>query len=1273
MADHLDDFLAKFDEEERRKRALSAVPGASRDPLDDFLDKFDNEERRRKRDAIGGSGGTPGPLETVRSTLEGVPAVEPEKAEDALLSSGTPSPSQLYQTTGAGAKLAGRMAIHATGTILDKAQWLPPLVGMRAVTGAVKGAVESLPKAEEPKPITRFMPSDLSAEVEARAKHIAQRAWDSAIRKPGREVYGYDLAEEILPEGGDPGKRGRSATLGFAIDSLAMAPLARLQSGILGLTKAGRAKETFGEGFKALERLEAERAAAVAAGNQKRAAQLTLDIAKYSDESLSERAKALAMRHLAGSPELSRTEAYKILRAEKAAGKPTTLAPDWEQQAFWGERKLLPGMPTGVVNTALVGGLVRGAQEAAAIAKKTPVVRETIELLNRAFVHQSGNREIGRAEASARQTRAAVRFDLMTDLERISNDAKRRNMSPADRVRANERAQFLYEPQEALRPLHAQARGLIDTARGVLGDGIDTPQMETLQKNLTTANARLGQAKTPVRQQQIQDEIAELTRKVELLEMSPTAARLDHAKELLEQHPKLAKSRQGQAVLAGIDQLLGDGFLGAQRGGLMTPHLNTLKSGVRTLAADTPDVQAIAQQFNTLYRKVFEQETAGGRVTTPKLLGQTEEYVPVRVTEAFQEYLQRPDPISASGRPQSPAHTSQFQRDFREMTPTEINAEARTYAGKPVVVGQGNILRTDPFEIAPLRIVKSANAQAGAEFIDYVARKAHQPGTGAFLSHINDIDKKVIPEGTLQRLAGVEMPVTEARYVAQQLRKFTNPETLDWYDELLKAPDKTLMGWWKTRALSTPGRLVRDELGNVHFNFLMGDISRPQPYFDAWKFQRAAPEALARETFFDRSTGTNINKQQALKEAIEDGAYKSASKYGVEELGKTGSRSKFWGGVAAINPLGADNAYTNAIRKMGNFSQENAKLANYIENRFYRGMERKKAGALALKSQIDYAGATAFEEGVKRLIPFYMFTSRNLANNAELALRNPGKLAAEMNVVNAMALSGPPLTPEENLDIGMRGEVRAPLAKGYETVKDAKTRADLIRRRVDNYENYYPPAEAIETANSLFHPWGGDWGGKIVRGGHPWLKLGYELDSNWDTYRERPIDPQKASGRKVPRGFREPVGETRQKFLGMTMPVTYAHAWSGIDPLAGTVNRLLGDEKYREIPPLSTRVWRFLGKPPSSFVGGPAAAYSATKGMVSAVREKIKTYRDYSRRPVMAKEAEREKASIYELIRMLPGFRSRKGGVPTEEDMAAYELAMDRVSQARGDNNSPVK
>jgi ribosomal protein S18 acetylase RimI-like enzyme/tetratricopeptide (TPR) repeat protein len=212
----------------------------------------------------------------------------------------------------------------------------------------------------------------------------------------------------------------------------------------------------------------------------------------------------------------------------------------------------------------------------------------------------------------------------------------------------------------------------------------------------------------------------------------------------------------------------------------------------------------------------------------------------------------------------------------------------------------------------------------------------------------------------------------------------------------LQAFDKA-QSTFKGVALATPGYLVRNVLGDafnaaVHENpfTLARNVVKGQKALNALGRYEKANRVFEKALTKDKRT-IKLSKEQAAAlgttktEIPAMQAALLAEKMGVIRQGRFLELIE----EGAKRPRGT-HAWENAVKRV----EDSVRMTTFMGS-LHRGLDPSEAAANASKIHFDYGDLTGAEKNfMRRLMPFYTFTSRNLPLQVEGILKHPGKYAA---------------------------------------------------------------------------------------------------------------------------------------------------------------------------------------------------------------------------------------------------------------------------------------
>lgn len=198
----------------------------------------------------------------------------------------------------------------------------------------------------------------------------------------------------------------------------------------------------------------------------------------------------------------------------------------------------------------------------------------------------------------------------------------------------------------------------------------------------------------------------------------------------------------------------------------------------------------------------------------------------------------------------------------------------------------------------------------------------------------------------------------------------------------LKSFDK-IQNIWKAQALISPSYHIRNFAGNLWNNFLAG--INPAFYGKAGLLQRG----LLKEPKL-------IEKMRKLG-VIDEGWY--AKDIGEEVLNRVKGVGNW---KAGINPVNQQNYLFQLNKKIGKGIENNARMAHYL-SKISEGLSPEKAAESVKKYLFDYGDLTDFEKNImKRAIPFYTWTRKNLPLQLESLITQPAKFALPHKIITEL-------------------------------------------------------------------------------------------------------------------------------------------------------------------------------------------------------------------------------------------------------------------------------
>lgn len=285
--------------------------------------------------------------------------------------------------------------------------------------------------------------------------------------------------------------------------------------------------------------------------------------------------------------------------------------------------------------------------------------------------------------------------------------------------------------------------------------------------------------------------------------------------------------------------------------------------------------------------------------------------------------------------------------------------------------------------------------------------------------------------------------------IAEQIDKFKggliNDEATN---NLLKAFDK-VQNLWKASVTSIfPAFHGRNAISNVFLNFLDIGASALNPAKHATAIEllnlnrqatnlkraslgvgeKAVKAKGELQALLEKQVLNDGHKQWTfgeLRKAIKENRVAFSNEYsGFLDIPDTVERklnraknvtSKAKQVGTAVNPFSQDNLAFRAGRKTGQVIEEQARIVNFISNLQKTG-DVATSAARTKQFLFDYQNLSKFEKDVmRRVIPFYTFTRKNIELQVTQMLKQPGKFATQAKLFTQLSksISGGTLTDDE--------------------------------------------------------------------------------------------------------------------------------------------------------------------------------------------------------------------------------------------------------------------
>jgi hypothetical protein len=213
-----------------------------------------------------------------------------------------------------------------------------------------------------------------------------------------------------------------------------------------------------------------------------------------------------------------------------------------------------------------------------------------------------------------------------------------------------------------------------------------------------------------------------------------------------------------------------------------------------------------------------------------------------------------------------------------------------------------------------------------------------------------------------------------ARAVRDLISVFDEPSAMN---VALRQWDK-VVNWTKTWMVSTPGFVLRNLYGGVFNNLMAGvNFNDYVEFMRDFRIYQRNPIGYADEL---RRRGRDVQRFDASLDAI------SSTGWGLSA--QEAGRQVFKGERRAIPVFGSDNRYSRGIRSK-NEQVEDLLRGSHAYSVLRRGGGVQDAIDSVARWHFNYRDISQFDRGVKRVVPFWVFTSRNLPLQLQVLATKP--------------------------------------------------------------------------------------------------------------------------------------------------------------------------------------------------------------------------------------------------------------------------------------------
>jgi len=315
-----------------------------------------------------------------------------------------------------------------------------------------------------------------------------------------------------------------------------------------------------------------------------------------------------------------------------------------------------------------------------------------------------------------------------------------------------------------------------------------------------------------------------------------------------------------------------------------------------------------------------------------------------------------------------------LERKTKNMTLEEVNTLLKKTGIKGLDLEDiKEVFITDPSLALALRGKRSAKAVTSGELMQQVAKQGLPFRKGL----------ELLPEGIVKKFPVLENQFFEPPVIEEISRVYKTFFDKDEVKGALKYIDG-VQNWWKAMTLSLfPSYHARNMVGNTWNNYLAGmGVNSMGDY----------KKAMLIQSGFDKSPEGLRMLDDAMKLGVLDtGLYSNDV---VKTLNIAMNKEKI--GKKALRQLTAEGLPIQKTRAIGEAIENNAKFAHYLF-KIRKGLSPEESALSVKKYLFDYGDLSAFERDVlKRAMPFYTFTRKNLPLQLENIVKQPKKYGGIM-------------------------------------------------------------------------------------------------------------------------------------------------------------------------------------------------------------------------------------------------------------------------------------
>jgi len=528
-----------------------------------------------------------------------------------------------------------------------------------------------------------------------------------------------------------------------------------------------------------------------------------------------------------------------------------------------------------------------------------------------------------------------------------------------------------------------------------------------------------------------------------------------------------------------------------------------------SITSSSKEVEALANTLKTHFSNILTKEMkAGVSITALSENRRGIQYFPRITTNEAREYLRSAAKNPGmGGKVWNPKIANALKRKTGDFTLDEFNTFVKengleSLGGRRVE----EFFMKNPAYAATVRGQSSAKAVTSAEFIQEAGKTfgVDPKKAPALWEEMPESITKIYPQ-----LKGKKYDPEVLGEIQRVHDSIFNPKSTG---EVLKLYDNVLNYWKKWTLMPFSKYHIRNMVGNLWNNYL-GGVVNPIVYAKATALQaysKSKKEMYLKVVGLSKNQADDILKNaKNLGVTARHGQYYGDIPTAIEEAVKPTS----WKSLSRYSP-------TKVGMKVGSTIENNARLAHFID-KLDKGIDANNAAISVKKFLFDYGDLTTFEKQVmKRMLPFYTWTRKNLPLQLEMLIKQPQKF---IPITKMLANR-----EEKNL-----------LQLKYTNPELYDRMPVEIRRDADAVT--YVPLEGLLPSADLANLQPRQAGQLFFDMLNPYVKASIELANGISFYRKRPLE-------KYP--------NQKEEFLRMELPVKMVYLMKTVLPQSRMLNQI---------------------------------------------------------------------------------------------------------------------